>query len=133
MTHEYLNDEGYPTDADIRRLTEWGDAIASEQRSAQDLNDAIDFLRALWRSPEWGITESFTREERTVYELDPEGRYVELSTGSWSGNDALIDAFQARSWRRRALVAHRRGHRGDHYIIAYDVIADAPNVKLREG
>lgn len=106
-TTDYLDDDGYPTDAALQRLAEW---------PLSDVNGAIDFMRALWWMPDWGITENITSDERTVYRLDDDTRYVKLSTGGWSGNEELMRVFRDRWWRERAIVVHRRG---GHYVLEY--------------
>jgi hypothetical protein len=112
----YLDATGYPTEAALRRLTEWGDEACSNPQPEVDVNRAIDFMRSLWHLPEWGVSETFSETERTVYQLDETRRYVKLSTGGWSGNEDLLHAFQSRWWRARSIVIQQRG---GLYVIEY--------------
>lgn len=116
MSKDYTDDADYPTKDDIQRLTEWGDPDGQSATPQFDANGAIDFMRSLWWMPEWGIREDFTPEERMVYGLDDDYRYVQMSTGGWSGNEELMMAFQERWWRQQSIVVHRRG---GHYILEY--------------
>lgn len=50
-------------------------------------------MRLLWWNPEWEVSENITIDERNVYGLDDERRYVKMSTGGWSGNKELMWAF----------------------------------------
>lgn len=118
MNEAYLDDDGYPTDAAIQRLTEWGDAHCLSTAPEFDVNGAIDFMRLLWWMPEWGVSEEIRSDERNVYCLDAGRRYVKMSTGRWSGNESLMRAFRERWWRARSIVVRRRG---GHYVLEYAV------------
>lgn len=110
-----LDTDGYPTEAAITHLTEWGDA-SSESSPVFDVNGAIDFMRSLWHMSEWGIHDTIEPDECAVYRLTDGHRYVKMSTGGWSGNEELMNAFQERWWRRQSIVVTRRG---GHYILEY--------------
>lgn len=104
---EYLDKEGYPTDAALELLARWNE---------KDPNGAIDFMRSLWHYAEWGVSEQITIDERNVYGLEDGHRYVKMSTGGWSGNEELMAAFRASLTRRYQIVVTRRG---GHYVLEY--------------
>lgn len=112
----YLDHDGYPTNAAIRRLETWGDPEARNGTSEYDVNGAIDFMRSLWWLPKWGISDNIPAIERNVYCLDDVHRYVMMSTGGWSGNEELMQAFRSRWWRAHSIVVTRRG---GHYVLEY--------------
>lgn len=106
----YLDSDEYPTDEGLERLSNW---------STNDINGAIEFMRELWHYDEWGVRDTFTDEERTVYHLDPDRRYVKLSTGGWSGNEDLMTAFRSNPLRREAILVARRA---GHYVLEYVLV-----------
>jgi hypothetical protein len=117
MSDAYLDDDGYPTDAAIQRLTEWGDPRCLTDTPEFDVNGAIDFMRLLWWMPESGVSEMFSIDERNVYQLHDDRRYVKMSTGGWSGNEDLMQSFCERWWRNVNVVVRRRG---GHYVLEYE-------------
>lgn len=110
------SDDEYPTNVELQRLEMWGDPSDPNLTSPCDVNGAIDFMRSCWWMSSWGISEEFTQEERAVYHLSDDKRYVKMSTGGWSGNEQLMQAFRARWWRGLAIVVTRRG---GHYVLEY--------------
>ncbi len=65
-----LDDDGYPTDATLKRIAEW---------DAADREGALELVRSLWRWPNYA-----TRN----------GDEFEFITGGWSGNESLISALE---------------------------------------
>jgi hypothetical protein len=77
---EMLDDDGYPTDAALERITEWP-AYGS-------LLELFEFVRGLWSYPD------YWREEDVVDDLYGPVRRITVATGGWSGNESLIAALR---------------------------------------
>jgi hypothetical protein len=71
QTDNWLDEDGYPTDAALKRITEWPHT---------DFPALLEFLKSIWWCPDFG----WTLDGTTLY----------LSTGGWSGNEDLIRALQ---------------------------------------
>jgi hypothetical protein len=83
MTEPEFDKDGYPTNATLRAIKAW-DCSKAEGRTA-----LMKFVQKAWRWPNlWR----------------PGRRWIRISTGGWSGNEALIDAmsenrlFWAMNW-----------------------------------
>jgi hypothetical protein len=69
MNGDFLDEDGYPTDEALQRITDW---------PYQDVAAMLQFVRGLWSYPNF-----WTQE----------GDKLSISTGGWSGNESLIDAM----------------------------------------
>lgn len=79
----------YPTEDDLKKITEWPTDYAS----------LFDFIRSIWNYAEWGFT--------------VDGDTYSLSTGGWSGNEEIIGAMRDNQmfW----MQAWESSRRGGHY------------------
>ena len=85
--------DSYPTGQQLHAIENWD--ILEER--AEDL---LAYIKALWWAPDWG----WRKTKRRLY----------LSTGGWSGNEALIRAL-----KRTPLfwdLFWLRGRRGEHHV-----------------
>lgn len=89
---EMLDADGYPTEAALERIRGWPIA---------DPKGWLEFCRSLWWAADWGWTE-------------PEG---EVSTGGWSGNEAIIGAMQHAQQGMLWYQVWWQTRRGGHYLI----------------
>ncbi len=85
-----LDGDGYPSDEQLEAIKTW-EIIGSP------LNEFLDYCRVLWLYPDrW---------------VDTDGDLY-LSTGGWSGNEAVLGAMQenfifwAMCWRRHDVGGH---------------------------
>lgn len=88
----------YPSDDDLKRIREWP--------HTNNFAGLIDFARSVWWSEDWCWGEAEDADDGPVYTV---------STGGWSGNEALIEAMQHNFlfWSSH-FVQHRRG---GHYML----------------
>ena len=84
---EWLDRDGYPTCAAIRKIKAWPDS---------DLIGLMEFVMDIW----WGV-----KPERR-------GRHFSLSTWGWSGNEEIIRALRAHPlfWALCWMSCRRGGH-----------------------
>jgi len=108
VNHTGMTDDDYPTDEDLRLISNW---------SVKDIPEWFAFVRSLWALTDWKIEDAVDDiSERPVT------RYT-ISTGGWSGNEELIGAMQ-RNWLLWSLT-WVQSRRGGHYIFEdprYDLI-----------
>lgn len=89
---EDLDDDGYPTDAALKRIEQW------PVKSRGDCEALMTFVHSLWNYPE----DFYQSADGTWH----------VSTVGWSGNESLIDAmgrnfvFWSLCWKQ----ARRGGH-----------------------
>jgi hypothetical protein len=102
MQEELLDDDGYPTQAalDIVQTWHWMDA-----------RGWFEFIKSIWNLSSWGWHESTVEND---YNPDKVMRQYDISTGGWSGNEAIIEAMQANGWMWHLNWVQSR--RGGHYI-----------------
>lgn len=84
-----MDADGYPDDAELARIKDW---------PTTDLRGAFEFVRSLWRYPDY---------------FSSEGRAYSISTGGWSGNESVINAMQDNLmlW----TLCWQESKRGGHY------------------
>ena len=84
---EYLDLDGYPTDAALDRIKEW---------DWHDVPGVFAFIRELWWQEGWGVSDTLRPEEYKVCHNDlfPDRKYIRFATGGWSGNESLIYALR---------------------------------------
>lgn len=100
-------------DKQMRRLTE-----PEFTRNGYPTEDTLETIRH-WPIAETGL-ESLLRFIQTAWEYpnmmtEQNGLWM-FSTGGWSGNEELIDAFEALPWRN--LAKGEASFIGGHYVIA---------------
>lgn len=100
MVEEYLDEDGYPTDATFEAIEKW------------DHNDPkgwFKFIEGLWYMRDWGW------RCKQFVELDDNDRVeYHISTAGWSGNEGIIRAME-----KNAMLWHYhwvQSRRGGHYI-----------------
>lgn len=86
---ELLDDDGYPTEEALNRITEW---------PWRETLRMLEFVRELWRYPNF-----WTQQ----------GDRLCISTGGWSGNESLIAAMRKNVvfWK----LCWHQSTRGGHY------------------
>ena len=100
MDNEWLDEDGYPTDAALDRITNW------------DYNDPkgwFVFIKNIWFLCPWGWKEGSFKYN----EWDTSDRYLyRISTAGWSGNEDIIRAMQKHNilWDDAWLESRRGGH-----------------------
>lgn len=96
---EWVDDEGYPTEAMLEKIEKW-------DASEGSYNDLMKFIKPYWRySFEWYWSET---------EYESEGIEYSISTGGWSGNEDIIRALQMN--RLFWCLYWLQSRRGGHYI-----------------
>lgn len=98
---KWLDEDGYPTEEALDTIKNW---------NYQDVPGLIDFIRSLWKWPEYiEITED---------------KKLEISTCGWSGNESIIYALESNSifWH----MYWESSDRGGHYVF------DLWNVRLEK-
>jgi hypothetical protein len=83
---DVMDSDGYPTEAELLRVTEWSDVDAMAW---------LAYVKTLWHWPDWGWREEDDR--------------IFASTGGWSGNEAVIEAMQRNFLWGVVLESYRRG------------------------
>jgi len=88
-TEDWLDDDGYPTDATLKRVAEWPHT---------DIPALLDFLKSIWWCPDML--------------MDRAGGKLHMSTGGWSGNESIIKALQQNRifWVMHWESSRRGGH-----------------------
>lgn len=74
----------YPTDAALAKIEAW---------PWEDAAGLLDFVRAIWHWPEFGVSDELRPHEAEVVHAEPEDRFLRLATGGWSGNESIIGAL----------------------------------------
>lgn len=102
---EYLDEDGYPTEAVLDIIKNWP--------HEKGWTELLAFVRELWAYTE------FWREEKNVTTIDlPNYKVVadvyHVSTAGWSGNESLIMALQE-NWMFWTFC-WEQSNRGGHYI-----------------
>ena len=89
---EYLDEDGYPTDDTLKKITEW---------DWKHTDKLFELLRKLWAYNEyWTQTDN---GENITYNI---------STMGWSGNESIIDALEENYiiWHFTWIQTRRGGH-----------------------
>ncbi len=87
------DDDTYPSEGLLEAISQWsGDLFHG------GLHRWFDLAHDLWWAPEWGWKR--------------DGDNYEISTGGWSGNEAVIDAMMenAIAWNLTWVQSRRGGH-----------------------
>ena len=101
---EWIDDQGYPTDAALERIRKW---------PMPDLKELMAFLKSIWWHADWGWEEV----DDIVNDLGKQVHLYRIHTGGWSGNEDLIGAFEENymCWTM-LFYTHRRGGHYEFYI-----------------
>lgn len=88
---EYLDGDGYPTEAVLDLIKNWNDW--------RNMPALFDIIEDIWWMDGWGVSHELKPHELALVEHGGlwanEGRkYVRLATGGWSGNESLIYALR---------------------------------------
>ena len=87
-----MND--YPTRAQLKAI----------RTGTGTFRDLWLLVTELWHWPEWGV------KQGAIGDID----YLELHTGGWSGNEAIMDAIE-KSKSLFFFFYHTKWERGGHY------------------
>ncbi len=90
------DEDSYPTEEALNIIQRWG---------YYNKEELFEFIKKLWHFREWGWHETVD-DEKTTYEI---------STGGWSGNEALIKALEHNHWLNWHMT-WVQSRRGGHYI-----------------
>ena len=82
--------DGYPTDEELKCIREWP--------MEKGWTNLLAFVRGCWWAADWGWTE--------------EGNVYCISTGGWSGNEAIISALHENFFW---VICWEESRRGGHY------------------
>jgi hypothetical protein len=87
QAEDWLDEDGYPTDAALKRITEW---------PWNDILAMLVFARALWHWPSY-----WTQD----------GDKLSIATGGWSGNESIVVALRKNVgfWAMTWESSHRSG------------------------
>lgn len=89
----------YPTADQLERIEHW--ALDSRGSLTATARAWFDFIKTAWWRSEWGWSEQTT----------PTQTLLHLSTGGWSGNEALISAMRQHVlWQMTWESSRRGGH-----------------------
>ncbi len=97
-----MPEDGYPTDEELARIKVW-DCI-------KDARGLMEFVRSIWWQPDSGWSCDATKDD-----LDRPTLRYHLSTGGWSGNEAIISALK-NSKTHFWMLYWQLSRRGGHYI-----------------
>ena len=94
--------DGYPTDDELKRIKEWP--------ISEDYAEWFDFIRSCWWAADWGWYEEDAHDEL----FNRQVKHYSISTGGWSGNESIIEAMQENGivW----IMTWVQSSRGGHYI-----------------
>ena len=100
---EWLDEDGYPTEAALDKIANWNN----------DITGWFEFIKNLWRLKDYGWEEKNVphpwKENITVYQYH-------ISTAGWSGNEDIIRAMTGNHvlWS----ICWVQSRRGGHYILS---------------
>jgi hypothetical protein len=98
---EWLDEDGYPTEAALERLEKW---------DILDSAGALDFAKELWCYPDrvWDEERLHGYKENTTETIRC------FSTGGWSGNESVIRALNENFGVMIEWVLSKRGGRHEY-------------------
>jgi hypothetical protein len=105
---EWLDADGYPTEAAIKRIQDWG---------SDDIPGCFTFIESLWWCPEFGFSRELNQAEAEVAGIENDEAVVRLATGGWSGNESIVYAL--RDNVLLCVLTWRLSGRGGLHIYAY--------------
>jgi hypothetical protein len=97
MKEPTFDKDGYPTDETLEAIEKW---------NPKDTPGLFAFMKKAWSYPHY-----FTEEYCTNFKGAP-GYLYKISTGGWSGNESIIEAFEANyiAWIFTWVSSRRGGH-----------------------
>ena len=110
MSQDFLDEDGYPTDAalEIIKLWHWDDA-----------SGWFEFVHNIWHMASWGWQERQAPHSR---KKDQQVVEYHISTAGWSGNESIIRSMQENHMMWTLCWVQSR--RGGHYIFQLPEIAE---------
>jgi len=89
-----MDSDGYPTEYELKTITTWKPA------PGEGFKPLMDYVRERWQYADSGYWQEG-------------GPFYEISTGGWSGNEALVDAMMDNMPFR--VICWWETRRGGHY------------------
>lgn len=105
VSHPTYDSDGYPTDDTLEAIEQTADPAA-----------ALYYLAAAWQSFYGSVCFTLSPSEADIVDRDG-GKYLRLSTGGWSGNESLIEAY--RHNRIAWMMTWQLSARGGLFIFRY--------------
>ena len=101
MTNDYLDEDGYPTNEALDKISQW---------DYNDLQGWMNFIESLWhlKPMVWYSEHKFDEDCNHWY------TEYRVSTGGWSGNESIIHAMQENKLCWHFVWYSTR--RGGHYV-----------------
>jgi hypothetical protein len=98
-----LDSDGYPTEEILDTISNW--------HIEEDYMDLIELIRDLWKWSDWGVKVGKEQHEQYANGIKM-CRMVELHTGGWSGNEAIVHALKRNKffWAVCWVKSERGGH-----------------------
>lgn len=102
---EYLDEDGYPTEAALEKIEKWN--------YKDGWTELLEFVRGLWsHSYCWSMEKNVTTFDAPNYKIVVDVYHI--STAGWSGNEMIIGALQ-KNWMFWNFCWYQ-STRGGHYI-----------------
>lgn len=102
MHDEPIDDDGYPTEAALKRIREW-------EWKEDGFFGLADFVVSLWHFDDWATYRPMAKDED-----GHEYRELRLATAGWSGNESIIAALHQNMMF--AMLCWQSSHRGGLHI-----------------
>jgi hypothetical protein len=103
---EYLDEDGYPTEAALEKIEKWD--------YKDGWTELLEFVRGLWvhRKYCWSMEKNVTTFDTPNYKIVVD--VYHMSTAGWSGNESIIRALE-KNWMFWTFC-WEQSKRGGHYI-----------------
>jgi hypothetical protein len=96
-----MDDDGYPTEDELKRIEEW---------TLRDGFEALgEYVCSLWYFSNWAEFRDWKKDE-----YGDEYRELRLATAGWSGNEEIVSALDRN--RMFNALCWQSSHRGGLYI-----------------
>jgi hypothetical protein len=102
-----LNQDGYPTNATLRRVEKW------KIRNHVELLALFEYIRQNWWAADWGFHHTEQEVNLTYANATCKKKHhFQLSTGGWSGNEDMVHSmrknyvFWSMTWRVHKAGGH---------------------------
>jgi len=106
---DFLDDDGYPTDAAYEIVAKW---------HWDDSKGWFEFINSIWYLKSWGWHEGEAIDDITGKKV----WHYDISTAGWSGNETIIRAMQENYMLWSMTWVQSR--RGGHYIFELKTFED---------
>jgi hypothetical protein len=110
MSNEFLDSDGYPTDAALEIIELW---------PYSDAKGWFAFIKNIWYMASWGWREGKVDHE---FRKDEQVYLYSISTAGWSGNESLIHSME-KNFQIWGLF-WKSSRRGGHYEFELDIYED---------